>query len=80
MVELKKFLIDHPDIASLIISGRISFNGDDFMRVLSSYTKDGFKVISSVEDDELTEEEKRKHHEDLAEQALKILYLQMKGR
>lgn len=80
MSELKKFLIDHPDIASSIISGRIDFSGGDLMRVLSSYERNGFKVHSSVDDEDMTEEEKRKHHEYLAEQALKILYLQMKGR
>lgn len=74
---LKKFLIDNPQISSLIISGSITFTGDAFMSLLSSYTKDGFKVSSFVDDDNLTEEELYKHHEELADQALKIIYERM---
>lgn len=81
--ELKMFLTNHPEISSLILSGFIVYNGDMMMGILSSYTKDGFNVSSYVDDDNLTEEEKLKHHEELAEQAIKILFsnnLQKKGR
>jgi len=78
---LKQFLIQHPEISSLIIAQGIAFNGDDYMSILSSYSKDGFKVTASVDDDDMDENEKLKHHEALAEEALKILYSQMmKGR
>lgn len=74
--ELKKFLTNHPEISSLILSGFIIYNGDVMMGVLSSYTKDGFSVTSYVDDDNMTEEEKLKHHEELAEQAIRVLFLQ----
>lgn len=78
---LKQFLIQHPEISSLILTQGIAFSGDEFMAILSSYTKDGFKVTSSVNDDDMDENEKLKHHEALAEEALKVLYSQMmKGR
>lgn len=83
--ELKKFLTNHPEISSLILSGFIVYNGDVMMGILSSYTKDGFTVNSYIDDDNMTEEEKLKHHEELAEQAIKVLFLrtnsvQKKGR
>lgn len=81
--ELKKFLTNHPEISSLILYGFIVYTGDVMMGVLSSYTKDGFTVNSYIDDDNMTEEEKLKHHEELAEQAIKILFsnnLQKKGR
>lgn len=83
--ELKKFLTNHPEISSLIFSGFIVYNGDVMMGVLSSYTKDGFTVNSYVDDDNMTEEEKLRHHEELAEQAIRALFLktnsvQKKGR
>lgn len=74
--ELKKFLTNHPEISSLILSGFIVYNGDVMMGILSSYTKDGFNVSSYVDDDNLTEEEKLRHHEELAEEAIKVLFLQ----
>lgn len=74
--ELKKFLTNHPEISSLILSGFIVYNGDVMMGVLSSYTKDGFTVNSYVDDDNMTEEEKLRHHEELAEEAIKVLFLQ----
>lgn len=74
--ELKKFLTNHPEISSLILSGFIIYNGDVMMGVLSSYTKDGFSVTSYVDDDNMTEEEKLRHHEELAEEAIKVLFLQ----
>ncbi len=78
---LKQFLIQHPEISSFILTQGIAFSGDEFMTILSSYTKDGFQVTASVDDDDMTESEKLKHHEALAEEALKVLYSQMmKGR
>lgn len=78
---LKAFLMSHPEISSFILSGFIVSNGDVVMGILSAYTKDGFKVCSYVDDDDMTEEEKQKHHEQLAEQAIKVLFanLQKKG-
>lgn len=73
---LKKFLIGHPELSSFILSGCIDFNGDVFMRIISTYTKDNFKVSSYVDDDKLTDEEKLKKHEELAEKAIKVLYEQ----
>lgn len=77
MLELKKFLLDHPEVASSIVSGGINFSGDDLMRVLSAYTKDGFSINACVDDDKLTEQELFKHHEELANQALKVIYLHL---
>lgn len=74
--EIKKFLTNHPEISSLILSGFIVYNGDVMMGVLSSYTKDGFTVNSYIDDDNMTEEEKLRHHEELAEEAIKVLFLQ----
>lgn len=78
---LRQFLMDNPEICHIILSGAISFHGSDMDmgRLLSSFNQSGYKVTVEVDDDDLTEEERKKRDADLADKAIRVLMTQ-RGR
>lgn len=73
--ELRNYLIKNPDLARDIIKhGFIESTGDDSMsRLLNSTQRRGIKITAEVDDDDLTEEERKKRDADLADRAIRIL-------
>lgn len=73
--ELRNYLIKNPDLSRDIIKrGFIESTGDDSMsRLLSSTQRKGIKITAEVDDDNLTQEERKKRDADLADKAIRIL-------
>ncbi len=73
--ELRNYLIKNPDLSRDIIKrGFIQSTGDDIMsRLLNSTQRNGIRITAEVDDDNLTEEQRRKRDADLADKAIRIL-------
>lgn len=72
--ELRNFLIKNPSLAMDIIKGRFILSaGDNMSRLLSKTNEKGFRVTVEVDDDDLTEEQRKKRDADLADKAIRVL-------
>lgn len=78
MEKLRQFLIDNPELCHMILQGTISsfLGGDNMGRLISQYEQSGYKVTVEVDDDDITEEERKKRDAELADKAIRYLMAQ----